>query len=79
MGPEAPSSNFPEFAKYMANMFAEFTERHSASIEDIYSKLEKLSPSKGTENSFTPIREARRGESLLNITDNFDSPEAAKY
>ena len=78
MDPEAPPSNFSEFAKYMANMFAEFTESHRSSIENINARLDKLSPSKDTENSFTPIRETSRGESLLNITDNFDSPVAAK-
>ena len=49
-------------------------ESNRAAIADLYTKYGELSPSKNTGNSFTPIRENGRGESLLNVTENFGSP-----
>ena len=69
---EAAPPNWQE----LVNRMLSAVETNNAAIADLYTKFETLSPSKSAGNSFTPIRENSRGESLLNVTENFGSPGA---
>ena len=53
----------------LVNRMLSAVETNNAAIADLYTKFETLSPSKGAGNSFTPIRENSRGESLLNVIE----------
>ena len=56
----------------------EAVRRNSDDIRILQMAREGRSPASQTENVFTPIREMTRGESLLNVTENFGTPELPK-